>query len=99
MSQATVTTDHDEIRSWIEERGGRPSRVKQSGGKGGPGILRVDFGDRDDSLEEISWDDFFKAFEENHLAFLHQDEAGASRGGGHGEPSRFNKFVHRSNDK
>jgi hypothetical protein len=105
MSQATVTTDHDEIRRWIEERGGRPSRVKDTGGKGqgkgkgGPGILRVDFGEPDDSLEPISWEEFFEAFEDNDLAFLHQDEAGSSRGGGKHQPSRFNKFVHRSNDR
>lgn len=95
MSEAKVTTDHDEIRQWAEERGGRPSRVKDTGGKGGPGILRLDFGDKDEGLEEISWDDFFKAFDDNELAFLHQDEAG---GKGH-KPSRFNKFIHRNSDK
>lgn len=92
MSEATTTTNHDEIRRWAEQRGGRPARVRDSGGKGGPGILRLDFGEPDDSLEEISWDDFFQAFEDNELALLHQDKTSD------GKQSRFNKLVHR-NDK
>lgn len=39
MSSASQTTNHDEIRRWIEDRQGIPSRVKDSG-EGG--ILRVD---------------------------------------------------------
>ena len=86
MSEAKKTTDHEEIRRWVEEREGRPARVRDSG-KGG--ILRIDFGEPDESLEEIGWDDFFKIFDENNLAFLHQDKTSD------GKPSRFNKFVER----
>ena len=85
MSSATKTTDHDEIRRWIEERGGRPAKV-DTGGEGG--ILRVDFGDKDEKLGEIDWEEFFEIFEDNDLAFLHQDEKD-------GNQSRFNKFVAR----
>lgn len=93
MSEANTTTDHDAIRRWAEERGGRPARVRASGGKGGkggPGILRLDFGEPEESLEEISWDEFFQAFEENELALLHQDRTSDGR------QSRFNKLVHRN---
>lgn len=86
MSEASTTRDHDEIREWIEARGGRPARVKAS--RNG-GILRVDFGEPEEELEEISWDEFFKIFDENDLAFLHQDETSG------GKTSRFNKFVER----
>lgn len=86
MSTAETTTDHDFIRKWVEERGGRPARVK---GRGPGGILRIDFAEPDESLEPISWDEFFKVFEENHLAFLHQDKTSD------GKISRFNKFVER----
>ena len=86
MSEAKKTTDHEEIRRWVEERGGRPARVSGSG-KGG--ILRIDFGEPEESLEEISWDEFFKIFDENNLAFLYQDKTSD------GKPSRFNKFVER----
>jgi hypothetical protein len=82
---ATTTTDHDEIRRWVEARGGRPSHVTETASDGDEGILRVDFGDQDERLEEISWDDWFEAFEENGLALLYEAE---------GE-SRFNKLVSR----
>jgi hypothetical protein len=87
MASAEVTIDHAEIRRWVEERGGYPARVKRTGGDGDTGILRIDypgFSGRE-TLERISWDEFFKAFEENNLAFLYQAEDG----------SRFSKFVHR----
>ena len=89
MAESKTTTNHDEIRRWVEERGGRPASVKETGGDGDPGILRIDFGDEDEGLEEISWDEFFQAFDENNLAFLHQDETED------GSQSRFNKFVSR----
>ena len=85
MAEAKTTTNHDEIRSWAESRGGRPARVSDTGNGDDPGILRIDFRDQDEGLDEISWDDWFEAFEENNLAFLYQDE---------GE-SRFNKLVSR----
>ena len=90
MSEATTTTDHDEIRKWIEERDGRPAIVRT---KGKGGILRVDFGEPDEALEPVEWDEFFKIFDENDLAFLHQDETGG------GKTSRFNKFVAKGSAK
>ena len=86
MSTAENTTDHDTIRKWVEARGGHPARVK---GRGPGGILRIDFGEPEESLEQISWDDFFKVFDENDLSFLHQDKTED------GKTSRFNKFVER----
>jgi len=37
-------------------------------------VLRVLIQASGDSLEEISWDDFFEKLEEEKLAFLYQDE-------------------------
>jgi hypothetical protein len=89
VSEAKKITDHDEIRTWAEARGGRPSRVKSTGGRDGGGVLRFDFGERDEELEEISWDEFFDIFDENDLALLEQEETSS------GETSRFSKFVNR----
>jgi hypothetical protein len=91
MSESKTTTNHDEIRRWVDERGGRPARVKDTGSNGDPGILRIDYPGRgeDDALEEISWDDFFEAFEDNDLAFLYQEQTSE------GQESRFSKFVRR----
>lgn len=90
MAQATTTTDHEQIRKWVEDRGGRPATVKGTGG-GEPGILRIDFPNvgADESLAAISWDDFFDKFEQEKLAFLHQDKTDD------GQTSRFCKFVAR----
>jgi len=88
MSAAQRTTDHDAIRRWIEDRKGRPSIVRTTGDNGREGGLpRIDFGKPEDALEEIDWDEFFRIFDENGLAFLHQDETAE------GKQSRFSKFV------
>ena len=86
MSQANTTTDHATIRKWAESRGGRPARAATDGSGG---ILRIDFGEPEENLEEIDWDEFFRIFEDRKLAFLHQDRTDS------GETSRFSKFVDR----
>ena len=70
-----VTTDHDEIRRWAEDRGGRPAHVKRTGKPDDPGILRIDFPGYtgEGSLEEVSWDEWFDKFDERGLAFLYQE--------------------------
>ena len=86
----TSTRDHDTIRSWVEKCGGVPSVVKGTAGKkGGDGILRIDFPgySGEDSLQEISWDEFFQKFDESKLEFLYQEKTAD------GKESRFNKFV------
>jgi hypothetical protein len=89
MSEAQKTTNHDEIRKWIEQRGGTPTKVRGTEGKDGEGILRVDFAEPDEKLEPIEWDEFFETFEDRKLAFLHQDKTAD------GHESRFFKFVRR----
>ncbi len=64
MSSASQTTDHEEIRRWVEERKGTPSRVKDS--REG-GLLRIDFGEQEENLEPIEWEDFFSVFEKSDL--------------------------------
>ncbi len=81
------TTDHDEIRKWVEQRGGYPARVKRTGRKNDPGILRIDYpgfsGGK--TLQRIGWDEWFEWFDRDKLAFLHQNKTG----------SRFSKLVRR----
>lgn len=95
MSTAKATTDHDEIRSWVEERGGSPACVRGTGGEGDMGMLRIDFPgfSGEGSLKHVDWDSWFEAFEENELAFLHQDRTSDGR------VSRFNKLVARDTVK
>jgi hypothetical protein len=90
MSDTTTTTDHDAIRRWAEERGGRPATVKGTESRGDDaGILRIDFQDPDDDLEEISWEQFFEKFDSENLAFLYQEKTKD------GSESRFFKLVRR----
>ena len=78
MATAQPTTDHDVIRTWVEERGGHPARVRASGSGEDPGILRIDFPgfSGEDTLEEIEWDEFFEWFDRNKLALILSDEDG-----------------------
>ena len=84
---AKATINHDQIRKWVEAHGGHPAAVKETGGEGDPGILRIDFPgySGEGRLEEISWDEFFDKFDESNLAFLYQE----------GKDTRFNKLVKR----
>jgi hypothetical protein len=90
-SAARPLTDHEEIRNWAEDRGGKPSCVRGTGGESDVGMIRIDFPgySGEGSLEEISWDEWFDKFDERNLALLVQDETAA------GETSNFNKLVSR----
>ena len=91
MEQANTTTNHKRIRRWVEERGGHPARVKGTEVKGSSGVLLIDYPGYSgtQTFEAISWDEFFKGFEENQLAFLYEDEKKAGRQG------RFSKLINR----
>jgi hypothetical protein len=87
--------DHEEIREWVEARGGHPAAVKATRGgrgKGDPGIIRIDFpgysGAR--SLEPIDWDQWFEKFDDSGLALMVQDKTAR------GQKSNFNKLIKRS---
>ena len=90
-SETTTTTDHDEIRRWVEEHDGRPASVKGTEGGDEAGVLRIDFpgGAGPDELEHISWEQWFEKFEAENLAFLYQERKAS------GEDSTFFKLVDR----
>lgn len=87
MSQQT--TDHDEIKDWATSRDGKPARVKDTNSNDA-GIIRITFAENpSDKLEEISWDEWFEAFDDNKLALIYQDKTSD------GDTSQFNKLVSR----
>lgn len=90
-NKAFKTVQFEVIKAWVEERGGKPARVKGSKDKRKKedGILSVDFGDPGSSLEPVSWKEFEKIFDEHRLAFLFQEETAK------GEQSLFYRFVKR----
>jgi len=90
-----TTTDHKKIQQWVDERGGHPARVKGTESKNSPGLLRIDYPgfSGEESLEEISWEEFFDGFEKNALAFLYQDKTAD------GKVSRFSKLIERGSKR
>src|SRR5579884_708891 len=90
MANVSKTTqDHEEIRRWAEERGARPACVKGTGGEGDIGMLRLDFPgySGEETLQHITWEEWFDKFDERNLALLYQEETAE------GERSNFNKIV------
>ena len=93
-SKSHTTTDHDEIRQWVEDHDGVPASGRGTEGDDEVGVLRIDFpgGASEDELEHIEWDEWFEKFEENDLAFLYQEEKAD------GSDSTFFKLVSRDDD-
>ncbi|HET6631307.1 MAG TPA: hypothetical protein VFG73_01185 [Rhodanobacteraceae bacterium] len=92
-SHSKTTTDHEEIRRWVEQHDGKPATVRgTANADDDSGVLRIDFpgGAGKDDLETISWDDWFDKFDCANLALLYQQE---KSGGG---DSTFCKLVNRS---
>lgn len=90
-----VTTDHQKIQQWVEERGGTPTRVKGTESKNSAGLLRIDYEgfSGEESLEPITWEEFFDTFDKNKLAFLYQEKTAD------GKISRFSKLIDRDTAK
>ncbi len=90
VAASFTTRDHDVIRTWAESRGGTPADVEGTGDKGA-GVLRIEFRDEGDRLEDVGWDAFFATFDDSDVDFLYQERTSD------GSVSRFHKFV-RSGD-
>ena len=90
-SKSHTTTDHEEIRRWVEQHGGEPARVRGTESGKGAGVLRIDFpgGAGEDQLEHLEWEEWLATFDDNELAFLYQERKAS------GEDSTFFKLVQR----
>lgn len=84
-----MTRDHDRIRRWVEERGGWPATVASTHSDDDAGLIRLDFPGYSggDSLERISWEEWFRKFDDSGLVLLHQESLAS------GEKSNFNKLI------
>ncbi|MEA2531900.1 MAG: hypothetical protein QOG89_3544 [Thermomicrobiales bacterium] len=76
--QTLATRNHDVIRRWAEERGAVPATVPGTEHGDRAGVLRFIFsgqGDGEDPsrLEPISWEEWFKTFDERQLVFVFQE--------------------------
>ena len=90
-AKSRMLTNHTEIRSWAEQRRARPAAVRSTHNDDYIGMIRLDFpGYRgEDSLEEISWDEWFEDFDDRNLALVVHDETAD------GQRSNFHQLVQR----
>lgn len=77
--RSLVTTNHDVIRQWAEERNGVPATVPGTEHGKHLGVLRIDFGGDSDSLREVSWDEWFATFDDRRLNFIYQEQRSDGR--------------------
>ncbi|MFM8319378.1 MAG: hypothetical protein ACKOC5_00565 [Chloroflexota bacterium] len=88
---SVTTRDHDEIRDWVEERGGFPAVLADADEQDPACVLQIDFPGYNgpQPLKRVSWDDYFEKFDRAELAFQYRQELRP------GEFSRFNAYVRR----
>jgi Rho termination factor, N-terminal domain len=72
--RSLVTTSHEVIRQWAEQRDGRPATVPGTEHGDRLGVLRFDFGGDSDELRHVSWDEWFATFDDRRLNFIYQEE-------------------------
>jgi hypothetical protein len=86
---AHITTDYETIREWAETRGGWPAMVARTARGDTACVLRIDFPayTGEGTLKPISWNEWFKEFDQNNLAFLYQERTAD------GKQTRFYKLI------
>ncbi|MGN8131401.1 Rho termination factor N-terminal domain-containing protein [Paenarthrobacter sp. 22069] len=72
--RSLATTHHEVIRQWAEECNGVPATVEGTGHGDHLGVLRIDFGGKDDKLRHISWEEWFHTFDSRKLNFIYQEQ-------------------------
>jgi hypothetical protein len=77
--RSLATTNHEVIKRWAEARGGRPATVEGTEHGDHLGVLRFDFGDDNDRLRHVSWDEWFETFDARQLNFIYQEERSDGR--------------------
>ncbi len=83
-----ATTNHELIRSWAENRGGKPAKAPP-GEEENINLLRIKFSDEEKDFKETSWEEFLYIFEDKDLIFLYQDELEEVKN------NHFHKFAPR----
>jgi hypothetical protein len=71
--RSLVTTHHQVIKAWAEERGGQPATVEGTEHGDHLGVLRIDFGGDSKNLRHVSWDEWFETFDTRRLNFIYQE--------------------------
>jgi hypothetical protein len=72
--RSLVTTHHEVIKDWAEQRQGVPATVEGTEHGDHLGVLRIDFGGDSDTLRHVSWKEWFRTFDDRRLNFIYQEE-------------------------
>jgi hypothetical protein len=74
-AQIKSTTDHHEIRRWVEDVGGRPVEVVVRGSSASVGVPAIEMPGETVTTGEmraVGWDDWFDQFDSACLALLYE---------------------------
>lgn len=74
------TVNHTKIKQWAESLNGKPQIIDDPQAKQDTPGLRINFPDKSNDLylsaskhgRDTTWEDFFKIFEQEQLAFLYE---------------------------
>lgn len=91
-----TTTDHEEIKRWAMMHQGNPQLLDHTQAEGDKVGIRINFpGPEDDTYlsedhppKDISWEEFFRIFDDQGLAFVYETER-------IGDPSLAYRFSRR----
>jgi hypothetical protein len=80
-NRTLVTTNHQVIRRWAQERGAVPATIEGSQYGTRPGVLTFDFpgGAEGGRLRHVSWPEWFKTFDSRALNFIYQEQRSDGR--------------------
>ncbi len=81
-NEEKIIIDHDQIKQWIKRHGGKPAVIDDPEAGSDKKGIRIDFPtEKDEALlseerssRDITWDEFFQIFENEHLAFIIKNE-------------------------
>jgi hypothetical protein len=74
--QTLATQSHEVIQHWAEERKATPATIEGTEHGDHLGVLRFDFPgyDSSDKIKHVSWDEWFKTFDDRKLVMLFQEK-------------------------
>jgi hypothetical protein len=77
--RSLATTHHEVIKLWAEERKATPATVPGTEHGDHLGVLRLDFGNDNDDLRHVSWEEWFDTFDQRRLNFVYQEQRSDGR--------------------
>ncbi|BCB75930.1 hypothetical protein GCM10022251_55120 [Phytohabitans flavus] len=79
--RSLVTSSREVIQQWADRRDAAPATITGTGPEDRAGVLTFDFplGNSGSRLRRISWDDWFRSFDERNLNFMYQEERSDGR--------------------